>query len=261
MSEKNRMFHIGDVLSVTTGKLVSPRHMDGIYDILNYMTGENLFTHQLSRACDVCGQALKVQHPQLADVTGDEVTTKNHQAWLQRQVKRFGKQLSVRPLSDGAYKPMNPIVDAALMMSAAPPAHRRALADLVEKLTARIKKHADYCQEMRAVCACEDQRLFRESLAALASLPAVTSEAVELHAILEALEAALDGRPVSEFMESFPIVRRVLDLVAALAAASPEPGPFPLSDPTRTWDEAITCEAGPKGEESHIDREPLLGLP
>jgi hypothetical protein len=32
------------------------------------------------------------------------------------------------------------------------------------------------------------------------------------NAILEAIEAALDGQPVSDFMESFPLVRRVMDL-------------------------------------------------
>ena len=32
MSE-TRMFHLGDVLTITTGCLVSPRHVEGIYDI------------------------------------------------------------------------------------------------------------------------------------------------------------------------------------------------------------------------------------
>lgn len=34
-----RQFHISDILTITSGRLVSSRHMDGIYDILNYMTG------------------------------------------------------------------------------------------------------------------------------------------------------------------------------------------------------------------------------
>jgi len=32
-------FHISDVLSITTGRLVSSRKMEGIYKILNHMTG------------------------------------------------------------------------------------------------------------------------------------------------------------------------------------------------------------------------------
>jgi hypothetical protein len=60
-----KKFHISDVLSVTTGRLVSSRHMDGIYEILNFLTGDNLFTHQLPRAMRECEPWLKTQYPQL----------------------------------------------------------------------------------------------------------------------------------------------------------------------------------------------------
>jgi hypothetical protein len=58
-------FHISDVLTVTTGRLVSSRHMDGIYEILNFLTGDNLFTHQLPRAMRECEPWLKTQFPYL----------------------------------------------------------------------------------------------------------------------------------------------------------------------------------------------------
>lgn len=32
---KTRKFHLGDVLSVITARVVSPRHVDGLYDILS----------------------------------------------------------------------------------------------------------------------------------------------------------------------------------------------------------------------------------
>ena len=63
---QTKQFHLGDVLSITTGRLVSPRHIDGVYDILNFMTGDNLFTHQLPRAFDECKPYLVAQFPQLA---------------------------------------------------------------------------------------------------------------------------------------------------------------------------------------------------
>lgn len=47
---ETKSFHIGDVLSAMTGTLVSPRHIGGVYDVLNWMTGESLMTHQLPRA-------------------------------------------------------------------------------------------------------------------------------------------------------------------------------------------------------------------
>jgi len=62
-----KMFHIGDVLSVTTGRLVSARHIDGVYDILNFLTGDNLFTHQLPRAMDECKPWLRSMFPALME--------------------------------------------------------------------------------------------------------------------------------------------------------------------------------------------------
>lgn len=60
-----KQFHISDVLSVTTGRLVSSRHMEGVYDILNFLTGDNLFTHQLPRASRECEPWLRTQFPKL----------------------------------------------------------------------------------------------------------------------------------------------------------------------------------------------------
>lgn len=64
-----RQFHLGDILTITTGRLVSPRHMDGVYDILNYMTGDTLFTHALPRASRECEEPLREMYPWLRAVT------------------------------------------------------------------------------------------------------------------------------------------------------------------------------------------------
>ena len=94
-----RDFHIGDILSITTGHLVSPRHMDGIYDILNYMTGDDLFTHQLPRAMEQCKPHLLQQHPQLEEVDTTSVSEKNWERWLGQQAVKYGQELPVKPLS------------------------------------------------------------------------------------------------------------------------------------------------------------------
>lgn len=60
-----KLFHISDVLTVTTGRLVSARHMDGVYDILNFLTGDELYTHQLPRAMRECEAFLRIQFPDL----------------------------------------------------------------------------------------------------------------------------------------------------------------------------------------------------
>lgn len=61
-----RTFHIGDILSVTTGKLVSPAGMGGIHGLLDFMTSEPLMTHQIPRAVDECAPSLREQFPDLA---------------------------------------------------------------------------------------------------------------------------------------------------------------------------------------------------
>jgi hypothetical protein len=60
-----KVFHISDVLTVTTGRLVSASHMDGVYDILNFLTGDSLYTHALPRAMKECEPWLRAQFPTL----------------------------------------------------------------------------------------------------------------------------------------------------------------------------------------------------
>jgi hypothetical protein len=94
-------FALGDVLSITTDCLVSRDHIDGVYRILNYMTGDNLFTHQLPRAAGECKPALLAQHPQLADVeVPEEFGGKEHvYSWLAEQEAIYGVTLPVEPLA------------------------------------------------------------------------------------------------------------------------------------------------------------------
>ena len=112
---QTKQFHLGDVLSITTGRLVSPRHIDGVYDILNFMTGDNLFTHQLPRASDECKPHLLAQFPQLAEVDASGVNGKNHVQWLAEQVAKYGEEFEVKPAPKGAHEVKNPIAEATEM--------------------------------------------------------------------------------------------------------------------------------------------------
>ena len=113
-----KSFPLGDILSVTTGCLLSPRHIEGVYDILNYMTRDNLFTHQLGRASNECKPWLLRQHPQLADVTGDDITTDNFRDWLAKAVARFGDELPVEPIPRDDHEVKNPIKELVDMVGA-----------------------------------------------------------------------------------------------------------------------------------------------
>lgn len=113
-----RSFHIGDILSITDGCLVSPRHIEGVYDILNFMTGDNLFTHQLPRASDECRPHLLTLHPQLSSADASGVTPDNWKAWLADRVKEFGETLPVTPLPRGVHAFKDPIDEAVEMVGA-----------------------------------------------------------------------------------------------------------------------------------------------
>lgn len=104
-----RDFHLGDILSVTTGRLVSPRLIEGVYDILNWMTGENLFTHQLPRVGREAAPVLLAMHPQLAEITGDDVTGENWREWLADKVARFGETLPVPKMNADQHERIDPM--------------------------------------------------------------------------------------------------------------------------------------------------------
>jgi len=97
---RERSFHLGDILSITTRRLLSPRHMDGVYDILNYLTGDDLCTHQLPRAARQCTPLLLAQHPFLQTIAVPKHLsgTDAWYAWRDEQVERYGEQHLLQPL-------------------------------------------------------------------------------------------------------------------------------------------------------------------
>jgi hypothetical protein len=118
-----RTFHLGDILTVTSGgRLVSPRGMDGVYDILNWMTGDNLFTHQLPRALRECEGALLAQHPDLAAVTVPDEFTGGNSAeeavarWLAEQITVYGETREVEPLAAEEHTRINPLTELRMVM-------------------------------------------------------------------------------------------------------------------------------------------------
>lgn len=131
----SKRFHLGDVLTITTDLLVSPRHVAGVYDILNYMTGDNLFTHQLPRAGRVCAPELLRQFPQLADTeltvhhvealqgylaALGETPTKDQAAglvmvWLEHLTWEYGEWFDVEPLPPGVWEHQDALAELAAM--------------------------------------------------------------------------------------------------------------------------------------------------
>lgn len=58
-----------ELITVAVGWLFCP--IERVYEILNFLTGDNLFTHQLPRAFRACEPHLNKQYPWLAEINRD----------------------------------------------------------------------------------------------------------------------------------------------------------------------------------------------
>lgn len=116
-------FPLGHVLSITTGALVADNRADGLYEILNYMTGDNLFTHALPRAADVCKPHLIAQHPLLADIDFPRYEFEHRnpnvsaerwcRGWVDDVAQVLGSRLPVEPLPPGVWASKDPFTELA----------------------------------------------------------------------------------------------------------------------------------------------------
>jgi hypothetical protein len=115
-----RSFHIGHVVTVTTGRMITQDGVDGIYDILNFMTDDNLFTHVLPRAGKVCGPYLLGQFPQLqgveASAPAEGAPASDWFAWRDALAAEHGEFFDVEPLPAGVWDSQDPIAELIAMV-------------------------------------------------------------------------------------------------------------------------------------------------
>ena len=114
-------FKIQDVLSVATGTLCGD--IGGVYEVCNFMTGDNLFTHQLPRAFESVSPVIYSQHPELlkaniasfvAAAASNEITKENILDYQAEWIREFGEEIELAPCADWVYK--NPIQEARELM-------------------------------------------------------------------------------------------------------------------------------------------------
>lgn len=111
-----KTFHIGDIVSCGTGCLMPPNGMDGVYQLLNHLTGDNLFTHQLPMAGAKMRLYLEQQFPWLIGLTPpsmEGVADRKAvlEAWLAEVSAAHGEQHEVVPPSSSAWGEHDPIED------------------------------------------------------------------------------------------------------------------------------------------------------
>jgi hypothetical protein len=112
-----KTFHLGDLLSITDGKLVSPRHIGGVYDVIDFVTGVQHLTHQLIRAAGPVKEWLLKQHPWLADIEVPAGLGSEGKVliWLAGATEKWGANHEVEAMPPGMYVGREPIAELCEM--------------------------------------------------------------------------------------------------------------------------------------------------
>ncbi len=104
---------LGAILSVIGERLLCD--IGEVYQILNFLTGESLYTHQLPRARDAAAPILAQRFPELAAIDTSDVTPANWRAWLREQRRIHGNTRQLTPLPVGTYQAHDPIAELVTM--------------------------------------------------------------------------------------------------------------------------------------------------
>lgn len=96
-----RQFPIDDILTITTGVLISPRRLEGVYDILSYMADDDLdgIMAHLFQISELAEQTLLNRYPMLK-LANDEA--RSGLALIDQMMiwtARYGDSLAVPQLS------------------------------------------------------------------------------------------------------------------------------------------------------------------
>lgn len=102
---QTRTFHLGTILSITTGCLLVPNDgtyeypFAGVKDILRFIEGNAPYTHETISASDRCAAVLLKQMPWLAEITPPMpfASEASVYAWLDTVTAKYGAEHAVKP--------------------------------------------------------------------------------------------------------------------------------------------------------------------
>lgn len=126
-----KTFKIGVVLTVI-GDIFLCGKVNDLYEILNFMTGVSLFTHQLPRAVRYVKPFILKQHPQLEEYCDKGINPENWREKLDYWTSVFGKELELEPCE--YYEHKDPIEELEEMVEK----EKIIVADLREKRIDKI---------------------------------------------------------------------------------------------------------------------------
>ena len=113
LRRKRMKINCAEALTIMQGGLMV--EMGRVYELLNYMTGDNLYTHQLPRAARECRPALEQQMPALAVfVDQTPYDPKNWQEYLAEARVKVGDEFEITPLENWTHR--DPLAEMVEMM-------------------------------------------------------------------------------------------------------------------------------------------------
>lgn len=112
-----------DALSALTGSLVTPRGIGAVYEVLNFMTGESVYTHQIPRISREAQAFMLKRLPDLATTysEADQVTPENYRTWQVTWLARHGETMTLARMGIEDHEPIDPVSELAEMV---PPERR-----------------------------------------------------------------------------------------------------------------------------------------
>lgn len=114
MATKN--FSADAVLTVVTG--IRLAEIGSIGDVLKWMSGESVFTHQIPRVGEEASSALIAMYPDLAEAKAEaeQVTPDNWREWLAKWTERYGATIAVPQMTIAEHERIDPLSELAEKM-------------------------------------------------------------------------------------------------------------------------------------------------
>lgn len=102
---QKRVFKLEEVISAVRGVLLCD--IGQIYEVLNFLTGDDLMTHQLPRAGKDVQPSVFAQHPFLKDLDLSRINKDTWKQELDLLKKEWPNELELTPMKD--YMPKDPL--------------------------------------------------------------------------------------------------------------------------------------------------------
>jgi hypothetical protein len=114
VSEKVKKFPVEAVLTVAYDKLLCDIGI--VYEICNFLSGDNLYTHQLPRAHRILSPWIFEQYPMLRNWDETPINNQNYREYVELARQRFGDSLMVTRISRDRWTHIDPLEEIGAMV-------------------------------------------------------------------------------------------------------------------------------------------------